>query len=272
LPLAYHGDVHQSLCHVCGYKESIRTSCPTCGNTEIVFRSAGTKAIVDEVSRLFPEARVQRFDTDNSKSERLEQHFESIKAGDVDILVGTQLLAKGLDLPRLSTLGIVLADSSLAIPDYTSQERTYQLILQVLGRIGRGHTNHATAVLQTYTPDHPAIVAALSEDWESFYERELLERKTYNFPPYCHLLKISCRRASSSAAERAAKKLLGELRSNFGNVVHIDGPAPAFHEKRGNQYEWQLVLKSSNRQHLVDIIATLPDGNTSYDLDPFNLL
>ncbi len=272
LPLAYHGDIHQSLCHVCGHRELIRSACPTCGNTDIIFKSAGTKAIADEVSRLFPEARVSRFDTDNRKAERLEQHYESILAGDVDVLVGTQLLAKGLDLPRLTTLGIVLADTSLAIPDYTAQERTYQLIRQVLGRIGRGHTKHATAVIQTYAPDSLVIQSALSEDWQHFYERELQERERYGFPPHVYLLKIASRRATSKSAEASSSKLADSLRSKYGNVVHIDGPAPAFHEKHGTKYEWQLIIKAKNRQHLTQIIADLPDAGTTYDIDPVNLL
>ncbi len=272
LPLAYHGDIHESLCHACGYRESIRSSCPTCGNTDIIFKSAGTKAIADEVSRLFPEARVSRFDTDNRKAERLEQHYERILAGEVDVLVGTQLLAKGLDLPRLTTLGIVLADTSLAIPDYTAQERTYQLIRQVLGRIGRGHTPHATAIIQTYAPDSPVIQSALSEDWQTFYGRELQEREQYGFPPFTYLLKIASRRATSRSAEAASSKLADILRSKYSNVVHIDGPAPAFHEKHGTKYEWQIIIKAKNRRYLTQIIADLPDAGTTYDIDPVNLL
>ncbi|HSX45423.1 MAG TPA: primosomal protein N', partial [Candidatus Saccharimonadia bacterium] len=156
VPLTYHGDHHMLRCHSCDYHEPALSSCPVCGHADIIFRTAGTKAIVDEVQKLFPQARVARFDTDNLRAERFEQHYENVKKGDVDILVGTQLLAKGLDLPRLSTLGILLADTSLYLPDFSAQERTFQLMSQVLGRIGRGHVA-GRAVIQTYHPDHPVL-------------------------------------------------------------------------------------------------------------------
>ncbi len=272
IPLTYHGDSHSLLCHTCGIRQVSHTSCPVCGHTDIILRSAGTKAIAEEAARLFPEARIQRFDTDNLKAERFEQHFANIQQGNVDILVGTQLLAKGLDLPRLSTLGIVLADSSLSIPDFTAQERTYQLIQQVMGRIGRGHTAQATAVIQTYNPDSPTLHAALSGDWQAFYNRELAERKQFLFPPFCHLLKLVCKRKSSSAAEKAAGTFAKKLREIFGESLIIDGPTPSFHEKSGGYYHWQLVLKANNRSTLLTVIDQLPASGWQYDIDPINLL
>ncbi|HET6924321.1 MAG TPA: primosomal protein N', partial [Candidatus Saccharimonadales bacterium] len=161
LPLTYHADASQFRCHTCGYHEPLRVSCPVCGHPNVLFKSFGTKALADEVQRLFPEARVQRFDTDNKKDERFERHYEAVRAGEVDILVGTQLLAKGLDLPRLSTLGVVLADSSLYLPDFSASERTYQLLTQVLGRVGRGHVQ-GHAVVQTYHPESPILADAIA--------------------------------------------------------------------------------------------------------------
>ena len=139
LPLVYHGDTHAMRCHSCDYKALSPTSCPNCHNASVVFKSIGTKAIVDEVQRLFPDARIMRFDTDNKKDERIEQHYDAVRRGDVDILIGTQTLAKGLDLPNLSLVGVIIADTSLYFPDFSAQERTYQLLSQVIGRVGRGH-------------------------------------------------------------------------------------------------------------------------------------
>lgn len=272
IPMTYHGDSHSLLCHTCGIRETSHTSCPDCGHADIVLRAAGTKAIADEAARLFPEARIQRFDTDNLKADRFEQHFANVQQGNVDILVGTQLLAKGLDLPRLSTLGIVLADSSLSIPDFTAQERTYQLVQQVLGRIGRGHTKHATAVIQTYNPDNATLQAALNGDWQAFYDHEIAERRQFSFPPFCHLLKLVCRRKSSSAAEKACTAFMEELVSTFGKTITVDGPTPAFHEKSAGFYQWQLVIKASKRSILIDVINNLPKSGWSYDIDPINLL
>ena len=270
LPLTYHGDVHELRCHVCNHHEPVPAACPACKHPSILFRAVGTKAIAEEVGRLFPGARVQRFDTDNTKAERFENHFQAVHAGEVDILVGTQLLAKGLDLPRLSTLGIIAADTSLAMPDFSANERTYQLLSQVLGRVGRGHiAGHA--IIQTYQPEHPAIQAAISGEWEDFYKSELESRKLFNFPPFVYLLKLTVRRASYKSAEKAAEDFAAALhKANL--KVEIDGPAPAFHEKFQNKYQWQLVLKAKDRSQLLEVIKLLPSSGWSYDIDPIDLL
>lgn len=272
LAMTYHGDTHQITCHTCGHHETPPTSCPTCQHPDILFTSAGTKAIADEAARLFPEAKIRRFDTDNLKADRLESHYQALVRGDIDILVGTQLLAKGLDLPKLTTLGVVLADSSLAIPDFTAQERTYQLLRQALGRVGRGHDNTATAIIQTYAPNNPTIQAALSNDWDSFYEHEISERKAFTFPPFCYVLKLTCSRASRTSSERATTDMRDQLRSVFGNSIIIDGPAPAFHERQGTKFAWQLIVKAKQRQRLLAVIDHLPASGWSYDIDPVNLL
>jgi primosomal protein N' (replication factor Y) len=270
LPLTYHADTHVMLCHSCNFRGDAPTSCPQCGNPSIIYKSAGTKSIVDEIERLFPEARVQRFDTDNRKAERFEQHYDAVHSGDVDIIVGTQLLAKGLDLPKLSTLGIILADSSLAMPDFSSAERTYQLLTQVLGRVGRGHRD-STAIIQTYNPSSLAIQAAINDNWSAFYDSELREREKFAFPPFYFLLKLTCRRATAKAAEKTATTMKNELESNHTRV-RVEGPAPSFHEHTDGKYEWQLVVKAKQRQLLLDIVARLPSSGWTYDIDPINLL
>jgi primosomal protein N' (replication factor Y) (superfamily II helicase) len=270
LPLTYHADSHDIVCHSCNFRGPAPITCPVCSNPSIVYKSAGTKSIVDEVQRLFPEARVQRFDTDNLKADRLEQHYGAIVAGDVDILVGTQLLAKGLDLPRLSTLGVIMADSSLAMPDFTSQERTYQLLSQVLGRVGRGHRD-STAIVQAYNVASPAIHAAMNDDWETFYKQELVEREKFAFPPFFFLLKLSCKRSTAKATQSAAQKLQSTLRASHRDII-IEGPAPSFHEKTAGKYEWQLVVKAKQRGALLAVIHDLPSSGWTYDIDPINLL
>lgn len=269
LPLAYHGDSHRLRCHTCSYNQSPIIACPECGGTSISLRSFGTKAVVDETQRLFPEARILRLDTDSAKAERLENKYEGILRGDVDILVGTQMLTKGLDLPKLSTLGVILADSSLYLPDYTAQERTYQLLNQVIGRIGRGHTE-GNAIIQTYDPKSLVLRAALHDDWNSFYNNEIAERKKYSFPPFCYLLKISCRRSSAYVVERTMNTFKSELFEHH-LPIQIDGPTPAFHEKIAGKYQWQMVIKSRERSQLLKVLELLPK-NWSYDLDPADLL
>jgi primosomal protein N' (replication factor Y) (superfamily II helicase) len=272
LPLTYHGDVHNIRCHTCGYTAAAPTNCPECSSTNIVLKSIGTKAIVDELTSIFPSARIQRFDTDNAKDERLEAHYNAVRDGAVDIIVGTQLIAKGLDLPKLSTVGVVVADTSLYLPDYSSSERSYQLLRQVIGRVGRGHRS-GSIIIQTYDPANPVIRAAAKNDgsgWDSYYHNELDERKAFTFPPYCYTLKISCRRATTKSAMQAAEKATGLLRMS-GLRISVDGPMPAFHEKAAGKYQWQAIIKSKDRGELIKVIKMLP-ANWSFDIDPGNLL
>jgi len=269
LPLTYHGDSHTMRCHTCGQTQAALTSCPICHGANIVMKSIGTKAIVDELSKAFPDARIQRFDNDNKKAERLEAHYHNVSAGDVDIIVGTQIIAKGLDLPKLSTVGVVIADTSLYLPDYTAQEKSYQLLRQVIGRVGRGHRD-STVIVQTYDPESRLIHDSIRGSWDDFYRSELKERQKFMFPPYCYTLKLTCRRASAKSAQTTAQKLATELRSNAKRIL-VDGPMPSYHEKVGDKYQWQLILKAKNRADLLEITRNLP-ANWSYDIDPLNLL
>ncbi|MCA9325334.1 primosomal protein N' [Candidatus Saccharibacteria bacterium] len=270
LPLTYHGDHHLLQCHVCNFRMNVPTSCPECGNTDISFRSVGTKAVEVEIQRLFPDAKIRRFDSDNIKQDRLEQHFAALERGDVDIIVGTQAVAKGLDLPKLSTLGVIVADTSLYVPDYTANEQTYQLINQVVGRIRRGHRS-SRAIIQTYAPEHPAIKLGLADEWQRFYTSELAERKLYQYPPYVSLLKIACRRKSASGAERACQRLAAAIEAIDPSVT-VDGPAPALHERFHDAYQWQLVVKADKRSKLLAVLQKLPKISYTYDIDPTDLL
>lgn len=266
LPLTYHGDNHTLRCHVCGYVNSAPVTCPKCNNPSIKYLTIGTKAVVDEVSRIFPSAKIMRFDADNLKADRIEQQYQAVREGAADIIVGTQMLAKGLDLPKLAVVGVLLADTSLQLPDYTVNERTYQLLQQVTGRVGRGHIA-GRAIIQTYQPNNPIINQALTDNWKEFYDQEIKERQSYAFPPFVHLLKLSIMRASTKSAQTTAQKLA----TSMPKTVKVDGPAPAFHEKQANKYKWQLVIKATNRSSLLEIISTLPAG-VSYDIDPSNLI
>ena len=269
LPLVYHGDAHIMRCHSCTYRASVPISCPECRNAQVIFKSIGTKAIHDEVKRLFPEARVMRFDTDNKKSERLEEQFGSVHAGEVDIIVGTQTLAKGLDLPKLSLVGVIAADTGLYFPDFSAEERTYQLLSQVLGRVGRGHRS-GQVIIQSYEPNSVLLNSITKKDWQKFYNKELKERQKFLFPPFCYLLKVSCKRATAASSQRAAEEFAAQLRSKKYPII-IEGPTPAFHEKVQNKFVWQLIIKAKNRQYLTKIIKEIPSG-WSYDIDPMNLL
>jgi primosomal protein N' (replication factor Y) len=269
LPLTYHGDSHSLRCHTCGFRDKAPAACPSCKSVDIVFKSVGTKTIVSELQRILPKARIMRFDSDTKKADRLEANYEAVKHGEVDILVGTQMLSKGLDLPKLELLGIIMADTSLSFPDFTAEERTYQMLSQVLGRVGRGH-RQGHVVLQSFNPDGPVIQAAIKRDYKTFYQSQLLERKMYKFPPFYYLLKLTCSRASSASAEKAARTLADKIQASKLSV-EIAGPSPAFIEKNNDKYQWQIILKSKNRSDLLEIIKLVP-ANWTYDIDPSNLL
>lgn len=269
LPLTYHGDTHSMRCHTCGYRSKTLSNCPVCSSTDIVFKSFGTKAVASAIESLVPEAKVARFDTDNLRAERFEKRFDEILEGKINVLVGTQILAKGLDLPKLSLVGIIAADNSLYFPDYTSEEKTYQIITQVMGRVARGH-RPGKVIIQTYNPEGTALLAATNKDWDGFYENQLKERQQFGFPPFYYILKLSCRRKTVQGAIKASTNLANKLKHS-GYKIEVVGPSPAFYEKFGGGYRWQLIIKAKDRKELIGVINDLPSG-WDYDLDPANLL
>lgn len=269
IPLVYHGDEHLVRCHICGHNSQPPKACPTCANPDVVYKSIGTKTLAEELKRLFPNARIQRFDSDNPAGEKLNEIYQKLVDGEVDILVGTQLLAKGLDLPKLNLVGIISAETSLSLPDFTAEERTFQLLYQVIGRVGRGHTE-GKVVLQSYHPDNALIKASVERDWNSFYQLAITERRSYRFPPFSYLLKLVCRRATQPGAETAAENLKTKLQE-LNLPVEIIGPSPSFYARRGKYFYYQMVVKSKNRNHLTELAANVPAGWT-IDLDPQDLL
>jgi primosomal protein N' (replication factor Y) (superfamily II helicase) len=269
IPLVYHGDEHIARCHTCGHSQAPPIACPECKNTDIIYKSIGTKALAESVGRLFPEARVQRFDSDNLAGETINELYAEVHSGMVDILVGTQLLAKGFDLPKLSLVGIVTAEASLSMPDFTAEERTFQLLYQVMGRVGRGHSA-GQVVVQSYEPKSFIIQTATARDYKKFYDKALLERQQFRFPPFAYLLKLSVRRKTLSGAESAAEKLKSQLQA-LGLPVEIIGPTPSFYGRRGDNYYWQLVARAKNRKDLVMLTQSTP-ADWMIDLDPSDLL
>lgn len=269
LPLTYHGDLHQMRCHTCGFTAMAKTSCPVCESTDIRFKNVGTKTITDELIKIFPGTNVKRFDSDNLKAEQLDAHFSDVQKGKVDILVGTQLLSKGLDLPRLRFVGIVSADTGLYFPDYTAQERTYQMLNQVIGRVGRGHQK-GSVVVQTYQPASDILRAAIGNDYLKFYDSQIAAREKYRFPPFCFTLKISVQRKTSSNAAATSHRIADTI-TQLKIPIEVTGPTPAFMQRTNNKYNWQIIVKAKQREALTRVISTLPP-NCIYDIDPVNLL
>lgn len=269
IPLVYHGDNHKVRCHICGHSSAPPYACPECSNPDIIYRSVGTKALVEAAQKLFPEARIQRFDSDNVNGERLDQIYSKLYKGEIDVLVGTQILAKGLDLPKLGLVGIIAAETSLSLPDFGSEERTFQLLYQVIGRVGRGH-GKGKVILQSFEPDSIVVQAALNRDYEMFYNYALPERQKFRFPPFSYLLQLTCRRTTLKGVEQASRRLRDELLTKH-YPVEIIGPTPSFYVRRGKYFYWQLVIKSKQRDYLLEIAKTTP-ADWTINLDPINLL
>ncbi|MBX4190733.1 primosomal protein N', partial [Candidatus Saccharibacteria bacterium] len=243
--------------------------CPNCGNPDIIYRSIGTKALVEQIQKLFPDQKISRFDSDTIAGESLNEVYEDLLKGEIDILVGTQLLAKGLDLPRLGLVGIVSAESSLTLPDFTAEERTFQLLYQIIGRVGRGHAK-GQVVIQTYEPNTIVIQTAIKRDYKVFYEHILAERQAFRFPPFSYLVKLTVRRATLAGAHNASQKLYDEL-TKLGLPAEIIGPTPAFYARRGKYFYYQLVAKSKDRDTLLQLAKQAP-ADWQVDLDPADLL
>lgn len=272
IPLTLHADDHKLQCHTCGRTASIPTHCPACNTPDIIFKGIGTKRIESELRKLFPTRTIARFDGDNEKGESVEEKYKELYDGTIDIIIGTQVVAKGLDLPKLRTVGVLQADAGLSLPDYSSSERTFQLLTQVIGRVGRSH--HATSVVvQTYQPNHPAITYGTTQNYAAFYEHEINMRAMSHFPPFCYLLKLTCIYKTEAATIKNAQKVAQLLRSSLkGTDIHITPPTPSFYERQHDTYRWQIILKSQRRAALLEALRYVPTTHWQFEIDPVSLL
>lgn len=269
LPLTLHADRHKLICHLCGKAQPVPPHCPMCQQPDVVFKGLGTKLIEGEVRKLFPKATVARFDADSSAQDTVQSRYQQLYDGDIDIAIGTQLLAKGLDLPKLAVVGIIQADAGLHLPDYQAAERVFQLLHQASGRVGR-NDQESHVIIQTFQPTHYAVQHSIAGDYAAFYQQQLQERQAGRFPPFVHLLKLVCSYKTERSAVAAAQKLAASIRSQWPEVL-VQGPTPAFHERLGGNYRWQLLIKSKQRAPLQAIAKSLP-AHWQFDLDPASLL
>ncbi len=271
VPLVLHADKYELSCHICDFKTRVPTDCPTCHSANIIHKGIGTKLIESELQRLFPKATIARFDGDNTNSETVNERYKDLYDGTINIAIGTQVVAKGLDLPKLHTVGVIQADSGLALPDYASSERAFQLLTQVVGRVGRDERD-TVVVVQSYQPTHPVIQFGLKQDYEGFYEYALKERAKGGFPPFRYLLQLTDVYKSEATAIRNAQQLARTLRGNLPKGIEVLGPVPAFYERQHDTYRWQLILKSPKRDALIQALSYLPPTHWQSELDPTSLL
>jgi primosomal protein N' (replication factor Y) len=258
-PLTLHVDalerVNVLTCHRCGYHRQLPRTCPTCGGSQIRAYGLGSEKVEAEVAALFPSARVLRWDWETTRQkdahEIILSHFA---AGRADVLVGTQMLAKGLDLPRVTLVGVVLAEVGLNLPDPFAAERTFSLLTQVAGRAGRSELG-GRVVLQTFEPGHYAIQAAAAHDVDGFYARELEERRRLGYPPFSRLLRLEYRHLDAARAEAEARRLAARLKTDLIADSRIEtdliGPAPCFFGRLEGWYRWQIVLRGPDPASLL---------------------
>ncbi len=269
VPMRLHHDTHELKCHICGLQQPLPNHCPQCKQPDIEFKGFGSKRIEQEVRKLFPQASVARFDSDTPEKEQLHHRFSELIHNEIDIIIGTQGLAKGLDLPALSTIGVVSSDTELHVPDFSSSERAFQLISQVIGRAGR-KGQKSQVFIQTFNPDHSIILSAKNQDYHTFYQHELENRKAGHLPPFTFLLQLQIGYKQAATAEAHAEKLKQELKKSWP-LVTVRGPTPSFQAYRAGNHFVQLVVSSQKREVLKEIARSLPQ-KWQFTLDPINLM
>jgi primosomal protein N' (replication factor Y) len=267
ISLSFHGDIARLLCHYCGYKILPPTSCPECKG-EMKFVGSGTQKLEAEVRASWPKARIARIDRDNATPEYMQTLYKDMQAGQVDIVIGTQMISRGLDIANLTLVGIVDADTSLAIADFTSSERTFQLISQTAGRAGR-RAEVGTVIVQSRNTSNVAIVAAAEHNYDKFYQAELASRARYAYPPYVYLLKLWYGHNNNTLAKDKAQAMAAQLVTNRNTVVL--GPVPAVQKRQNGKYVWQIIVKAKVRSQLIYLITNL-DPQWQFELDPITLI
>jgi primosomal protein N' (replication factor Y) len=251
IALTLHGAPHAWCCHYCGHAEPFRTRCPQCGGAVLRFSGAGTQRVERELQQVSPECRVLRLDTDVARAPGASAGvLRRFARGEADVLVGTQMIAKGLDFPRVTLVGVLDADIALHLPDFRAAERTYQLLVQVAGRAGRGE-QAGEVLVQTCSPDHPAIVAAVRGDAAAFLAYELEHRREAGYPPFSRLLALLVSGRDEAEVERAAGRLAAAVREDeSARDIEVLGPAPQTLARLRGQHRWHVLLKGARSPDL----------------------
>lgn len=257
VPLAYHAQINSLKCHYCDHLETLPTQCPSCQGHQLMKEGFGTEKVVSSLQRLIPEANIARLDTDmtgvRSNVTNILKQFQEKK---IDILVGTQMVAKGHDFPNVTLVGVMLADLGLHVPHYRATERTFQLIAQVVGRTGRG-TQPGEAIIQTTMPNHHAIQLGAKQDYPSFYEREMKDRKLRQYPPFTFLARFELTSRDQNLVDEVALELEQSLKTQLENVAEVIGPNIPYPEFYAGVYRRRILLKYKKYQLLHPILETI---------------
>jgi len=253
--LVYHYQTKSVVCHYCNWRAAPPDICPHCKSSYMKYFGVGTEKVESELARLFPSARISRMDTDaTSKRGSHEAILGEFKRHNIDILVGTQMIAKGHDFPRVTLVGAVNADVTLNLPDFRASERAFNLLTQVAGRAGRGE-EPGEVIVQTYAPDHYAIRSAAKHDYERFYKEELEARKSHSFPPFTHMIKLTLRARNERMVVENSKKMKEFLEHELKEKgIEIMGPAPSPIARLRGFFRWNILLKGKNRSTMSEAL------------------
>jgi len=257
--MTYHIHTEEMLCHVCGRIQNVPKKCsnPECRADNIKMSGVGTQRVESAVRRIFPKARVARMDSDTTGAK--DAHAKILgkfRRGDIDILIGTQMIAKGLDFPNVTLVGVILADLSLMMPDFRAAERTFQLLTQVAGRAGRGDVP-GEVLFQTYTPFHPALQSARNADYITFFDQEIEMRREMRYPPFSRLTTVLFKSKDEEAVTACSRNFAKRLKAQLPESVRLTGPAPAPLEKAKGFYRIQLMLWAPTAREYVPALRAL---------------
>lgn len=279
VPLTLHKKENRLVCHICGARRIPPAKCPSCNDPAIRFGGFGTERVETVVREVFPKARIARVDTDSmQRKNQLRDTLRDFRAQKIDILIGTQMIAKGLDFPNVTLVGVLNADLALHMPDFRAAERTFQLLTQVAGRAGRGEVRGEVFV-QTFTPHSPAIQYARHGDFEGFAQQELEHRRQFNYPPYTHVVTILSRGKHQARAEFALANIARRLAEGLPDGASMGDPVPAVIEKAHGQYRFQLLLRARKirplMRHVRRVIESMTfpsDVTIVWDVDPVQMV
>ena len=277
----YHFKTDRLHCHYCNYQEDKPKLCPKCRSRRIGYLGVGTQKVENEVARLFPRAKLGRMDSDTmTRKGSHARMLNSFREQGVDILIGTQMIAKGLDFPRVTLVGVVSADTALNLADFRAGERTFQLLAQVAGRTGRGDVK-GKVIIQTYNPEHYTIQAARFHDYDSFYKQEIKFRRELGYPPFKHLINITLQSPDLNRLGMVARKLGRILEAKGEKGMDVLGPAPAPLPRLRSRWRWQIVLKGDKvhrmREAVRESLTQLKEPTSGkvkvyFDIDPMSML
>ncbi len=277
--LTFHRHLARLSCHLCGHTAAVPKKCPACGKNALIYAGFGTEKVESTVAYIFPKATVRRMDADSmTRKEAYRETLRNFRTGKIDILVGTQMIAKGLHFPNVTLVGIINADLALHLPDFRAGERTFQLLTQVAGRAGRGE-KLGEVFVQTYTPFSPSIQFARHHDFAGYFQQELEFRERCDFPPFKHAILITVRSAHEARAKFSAETLARRLKETLGPEFILGDPAPAPLEKLQGQFRFHILLRGEAIMRLSRLVREtldkLPfpeDVTVTVDVDPYQLL